>query len=124
MIGEPQELRFSREKLIQAEAGQTVSKTLAFEGNGGRYALTFEAGKRVRVNAEPGATVTALLPFEGHVDVFATSRDDGTVWSTFFEAGRNWQNWVCPTFYTRGGPVIRGPCSINSAMSRERYRIA
>src|SRR5712691_1600906 len=29
--------------------------------------------------------------------------------------------WVCPTFYTRGGPVICGPCSINSAMSRERY---
>ena len=28
---------------------------------------------------------------------------------------------VCPTFYTRGGPVICGPCSINSAMSRERY---
>ena len=41
---------------------------------------------------------------------------------TVIEADLN--DWVCPTFYTRGGPVIRGPCSINSAMSRERYRIA
>jgi uncharacterized protein with ParB-like and HNH nuclease domain len=31
---------------------------------------------------------------------------------------------VCPTFYTRGGPVICGPFSINAAMSRERYLIA
>jgi hypothetical protein len=31
---------------------------------------------------------------------------------------------VCPTFYTRGSPVICGPFSINSAMSRERYLIA
>jgi hypothetical protein len=30
----------------------------------------------------------------------------------------------CPTFYTAGGPVMRGPCSINSAMSSERYLIA
>ena len=92
-VGNPQELRFTRQELAVAEAGRTVSKSLVFAGEGGRYTLTFEAGKRVRVNAEPGATVTALLPFEGHVDVFATSRDDGTVWSTFFEAARNWQNW-------------------------------
>ncbi len=92
-IGDSQELRFTRQELAQAEAGQTVSRSLVFEGEGGRYTLTFEAGQRVRVNAKPGATVTALLPFEGHVDVFATSRDDGTVWSTFFEAVRNWQNW-------------------------------
>ena len=31
---------------------------------------------------------------------------------------------VCPTFYTRSGPVICGPFSINSATSRERYLIA
>jgi hypothetical protein len=31
---------------------------------------------------------------------------------------------VCPSFYTAGGPVICGPFSINSAMSRERYLIA
>src|SRR5262245_31210579 len=31
---------------------------------------------------------------------------------------------VCPTFYTRGGPAICGPFSINAAMSRERYLIA
>ena len=55
-VGDPQELRFSREELIQAESGQTVSKTLAFEGDGGRYALTFEARKpsppRVAFNPE------------------------------------------------------------------------
>jgi hypothetical protein len=28
---------------------------------------------------------------------------------------------VLTSFYTRGGPVICGPFSINSAMSRERY---
>ena len=92
-IGDPKELRFTRQELADAEAGRVVSRTLVFEGDGGRYTLTFEAGKLVRVNAMPGATVTTLLPFEGHVDVFATSRDDGTVWSSFFEAGRNWQNW-------------------------------
>ena len=42
-VGSPQELRFTREELTQAEAGQTVRKTLAFNGDGGRYTLTFEA---------------------------------------------------------------------------------
>ncbi len=97
-IGDPQELRFTRQELVAAAAGQPVSRALVFEGDGGRYTLTFEAGMRVRVNAKPGATVTVLLAFQsrldpfGHVDVFATSRDDGTVWSTF-ETGRSWQNW-------------------------------
>ena len=31
---------------------------------------------------------------------------------------------VCPTFYTHGNSGICGPCSINAAMSRERYLIA
>src|SRR5262245_9127122 len=31
---------------------------------------------------------------------------------------------VCPTFYTRSSSVIRGPCSINWAMWRERYLTA
>src|SRR5690348_8680105 len=39
-IGSPQELRFSVEELIQAEGGQTVSKMLNFDGDGGRYTLT------------------------------------------------------------------------------------
>jgi len=42
-IGASQELRFSGEELIQAGSGRTVSKTLIFEGDGGRYTLTFEA---------------------------------------------------------------------------------
>ncbi len=42
-IGAPQELRFSPEELAQAEAGQTVSQSLAFAGDGGHYTLTFQA---------------------------------------------------------------------------------
>ena len=42
-IGGPQELRFSIEELIQAESGQIASKTLTFEGDGGRYTLIFKA---------------------------------------------------------------------------------
>jgi hypothetical protein len=42
-IGDPQELSFSAEELGQAAAGQTVSKTLTFVGDGGRYVLTFAA---------------------------------------------------------------------------------
>ena len=34
------------------------------------------------------------------------------------------KNRVCPTFYTRSGPGICGPFSINWAMSRERHLIA
>src|SRR5215475_14012685 len=40
------------------------------------------------------------------------------------ETPKREKNRVCPTFYTRSGPVICGPFSINSAMSRERYLIA
>ncbi|HEY0068489.1 MAG TPA: hypothetical protein VGE04_00820 [Chloroflexia bacterium] len=39
----PQELRFSRDDLARAEAGQSVSKTLVFRDKGGRYTLTFDA---------------------------------------------------------------------------------
>ena len=42
-VGGPQELRFTREELLKAESGQTVSKALVFGGDGGRYTLTFEA---------------------------------------------------------------------------------
>jgi hypothetical protein len=42
-IGEPQELSFSAEALNQAASGQTVSNTLTFTGDGGRYVLTFAA---------------------------------------------------------------------------------
>ena len=31
---------------------------------------------------------------------------------------------VCPTFHTRGSSGICGPCSINAAMSRDKYFIA
>ena len=33
-------------------------------------------------------------------------------------------NRVCPTFYTHGSSGIRGPFSINAAMSMDKYFIA
>lgn len=42
-IGAPQELRFSASELQRAESGQTVTKTMVFEGDGGRYTLMFDA---------------------------------------------------------------------------------
>jgi hypothetical protein len=42
-IGAPQELRFSADELRRAESRQTVSKRMVFEGDGGRYTLTFDA---------------------------------------------------------------------------------
>ena len=52
-IGRPQELRFSAEELAAAEAGQPMTKTLEFKGDGGHYALTFEA-----VNVDAAAHFT------------------------------------------------------------------
>ena len=43
MVGEPQEMRFSREELRRAGDGDKVGKGLVFSGDGGRYTLTFEA---------------------------------------------------------------------------------
>lgn|SRR5271165_2344146 len=42
-IGEPQELQFSVDELTKASSGETVSKTITFAGDGGRYTLTFTA---------------------------------------------------------------------------------
>jgi hypothetical protein len=52
-VGDPQELRFSREELKRAGSGQTIAKTLDFSGDGGRYALTFEARNPTRVAFNP-----------------------------------------------------------------------
>jgi hypothetical protein len=45
-IGAPQELRFSAVELQRAESGQSVTKTMVFEGDGGRYTLMFDAHNR------------------------------------------------------------------------------
>ncbi|PDZ59284.1 LGFP repeat-containing protein [Bacillus thuringiensis] len=42
-VGDPQELRFSREELERAAADSPVPKDLQFRGDGGHYTLTFEA---------------------------------------------------------------------------------
>jgi hypothetical protein len=42
-VGDPQELRFTREELRQAASEGAVSKSLVFNGDGGSYTLTFEA---------------------------------------------------------------------------------
>ena len=51
-IGVPQELRFSLQELQRAESGQTVTKTMVFEGDGGRYTLMFDARNKA-VAAKP-----------------------------------------------------------------------
>ncbi len=42
--------------------------------------------------ADPGAPVTAVWRNPSHLDLFMTGRD-GTVWSTWWEAGPGWQKW-------------------------------
>ncbi len=45
------------------------------------------------VKMQPGVAVTALwAPNGNHLDLFATGTD-GTVWSTWWEAGPSWQPW-------------------------------
>jgi hypothetical protein len=82
-IGEPQELRFSREELIQAESGQTVSKTLAFEGDGGQYTLTFEArNPAVAANPQDKWVLTMgnrILVITNDGRVFAHGITDNTI---------------------------------------------
>jgi hypothetical protein len=69
-VGEPQELRFSREELALAESGQTVTKELDFSGAGGHYALVFEARNPSWRHFELAATGNA----SGNGSIAAVSR--------------------------------------------------
>jgi hypothetical protein len=97
-VGDPQELRFSREELVQAESGQTVSKTLAFEGDGGRYALTFEVRKTVPVAFNPQDRFVAVMG--NRILVFA----NGAIFAHEING-----NTIGPAFRLNGPPAAFNP---------------
>lgn len=100
-IGEPQELRFSREELIQAESGQRVRKTLDFEGGGGRYSLTFEArnpnwqgfelAPSATVSRSGGIGVVSRIP--GHMEVFAIGANGSVQDKFWYDDGQHWRGF-------------------------------
>ena len=61
-IGDPQELRFSQQELARARSGQAVPKTLNFAGDGGRYAVTFEARRVPPVAANVQDKAVVAMP--------------------------------------------------------------
>jgi hypothetical protein len=67
-----------------------------------------DAAWKPGVSIKPGVAVTALWrPNSQHLDLFATATD-GTVWSTWWEAGPGWQPWFAIHPETRvrpGAPV-------------------
>ena len=99
-VGGPQELRFSRNELLQAESGQTVSKTLDFAGDGGRYALTFEVRNRIWRNfelapAESASTqggITAVSRIPNSMETWWVGAN-GSVQGAFFYEGTQWQRY-------------------------------
>ncbi len=94
IIGDPQELRFSREELAQAESGQTVAKALDFIGDGAHYRLTFEARNPEQWRPWfplPGQAVfdrdkqqiAAVSRAPGNLDLFVIGFDNH-VWSAWW----------------------------------------
>jgi hypothetical protein len=49
---------------------------------------------RPNISVKAGAQVTALWRDSDHLDLFATA-NDGSAWSTWFEATPGWQSWFC-----------------------------
>jgi len=105
-VGDPQELRFSSEELNQAESGQTVSKTLVFNGDGGSYTLTFEVRNPEqwrRWFPLPGQAVfdrekqqiAAVSRAPGNLDLFVIGFDN-RVWTTFWNGNWNGDWFLLP----------------------------
>lgn len=74
-VGPVQELRFTHEELVQAELGQGVVKQFTFDGDDGRFTLTFCASN-IRVGANPQdkwvlSTENRILVITNTGDVFA-----------------------------------------------------
>jgi hypothetical protein len=98
VIGDPQELRFSREELAQAESGSVGSKSLVFSGDGGQYTLTFEVrnpslGWSGWESLEGGITSNPA-PVSwgpGHLEVFARGGDNA-LWHRWW-MGNGWSGW-------------------------------
>jgi hypothetical protein len=94
-VGYPQELRFSSEELIRAESGQTITKTLVFNGDGGSYTLTFEARVPVwqrfaNLGGVFDGQPTSVSWGPGHLEVFIHG-NDGAIWHKWWNNG--WSRW-------------------------------
>lgn len=83
-VGSPQQLIFTSAELNQAEAGQTVRKTLFFAGDGGSYTLGFEARNPVPFSGD--------LLWHKHIGWESGNTD----WANNGEGikiGNSWQNF-------------------------------
>lgn len=94
-VGDPQELRFSSEELNRAESGQTASKTLVFNGDGGSYTLTFDARVPVwqrfaNLGGVFDGQPTSVSWGPGHLEVFIHG-NDGAIWHKWWNNG--WSGW-------------------------------
>jgi hypothetical protein len=122
-IGDPQELSFSSDELSRANAGQTVPKVMVFEGDGGRYTLTFEA-VTTRVSSAPIPDRWLAPSADGRLELFAVGTD-GPLWHQWQTAQSNgWSNWV-----SRGPPpganLVGAPALAPSADGRlEMFAVA
>jgi hypothetical protein len=117
-IGAPQELRFSADELQRAELGQTVTKTMVFEGDGGRYTLMFDARNpeqwRRWFRIQPRTVFNQITPVAAvarstdHLDIFKTD-SAGTVWSNWWhEDPQGWRTWyqIHPqTVFAQDAPI-------------------
>jgi hypothetical protein len=117
-VGPPTELRFTQEELARAEAGQRVERSLAFEGDGGAYKLTFRARNpdswRRWFQIEPRARFNQITPVAAvarrpdHMDIFKIGFD-GAVWSSWWHADdRGWRDWfpIHPrTIFAQEAPI-------------------
>ncbi|HST66260.1 MAG TPA: hypothetical protein VLM05_13825 [Mycobacteriales bacterium] len=87
-VGGPQELAFTPDELGKARAGQLVSKSMPFSGDGGRYTVRFEASPdifgaiRDRWIALGASASPVGVPLSGEAPTF-----DGTGRAQVFSAG-------------------------------------
>jgi hypothetical protein len=100
-VGDPQELRFSREELAQAESGQTIAKILDFSGDGGHYALTFEARntawRRFELapteSASPSGGITAVSRIPNSMEIWWVGANGSVQDAFWYEGQRGWRRF-------------------------------
>jgi hypothetical protein len=116
-IGDPQELRFSREDLIRAESGQVVSETLVFSGDGGQYTITFEARNPSPPepwrlpSTVPSRQIMAMQAFRHRAEAAAQANLSGADFvggfPNFYEATRGQDHFGGTVFVNRAGAEWR-----------------
>ena len=99
-VGDPQELRFSRDELARAERGELVSTTLFTRGDGAHYTMTFEVRNpeqwRRWFQIHPEAVfdhttqqIAAVSRAPGNLDLFVIGFDNA-IWTTFWNDAGGW----------------------------------